>query len=36
MIGSQGNAVAKKLFTLIKLYQHRDGIKSAEQLLRET
>lgn len=34
MVSPKGNATAKKLFTLFKLCQHREGIESAEQLLK--
>lgn len=34
MVSPKGNATAKKLFTLFKLCQDREGIKSAEQLLK--
>ena len=34
MVSPKGNATAKKLFRLFKLCQHREGIESAEQLLR--
>lgn len=34
MVSPKGNATAKKLFLLFKLCQHKEGIESAEQLLK--
>jgi hypothetical protein len=34
MVSPKGNATAKKLFTLFKLCQNREGIESADQLLK--